>query len=463
MPAATERVNLVFLFADDWRVDLPPVLATHTPHIEALRAAGHDFANAFVSTPVCPASRASVLTGLYESSHRFTFQTPPLDLRLLEHSVPRLLRRHGLVTGMIGKDGAALDGPRAELLFDEFRPVSRHPSIVQEYVPGLGPQHAVDHIGDLAVDFIERRAAEDFALFVWFHSPHAQDEDPLQFIPPDRHAGLFAETTFVPPPTWEPSFFAAQPWFLRQSLNRERFWWRWTEELYEPMMRRYLQMIVGLDDAVGRIVEAVSRAGIAGRTVVVLSSDNGFFVGERGFAGKWLGYEPSLRVPLVVFDPRRGAGVVPETVLNLDLAPTFLELAGVPVPARMQGRSLVPLLERGVAPALSHGPAWRDDFFFEHSFAGVKTPIPRHYGVRSDTGFKLIRYRDHGQDELYHWAADPYESIDLVDDPAYSQLLAMLRQRAEALRLEAQGLLFADGFEDGTLTDWSSTALGTDR
>jgi arylsulfatase A-like enzyme len=197
------------------------------------------------------------------------------------------------------------------------------------------------------------------------------------------------------------------------------------------MTRGYFRMLSGVDAAVGRILDELESLGIAQNTVVLLMGDNGYFLGERGYAGKWLPYDLSIRVPLVVYDPRvtgRLRGSIPSPpVLNIDIAPTLLDLAGIEAPAAMQGRSLAPLL-MGEVPA-----DWRGDFFVEHLFDHPQ--IPKHEGVRGER-FKYARYFEQVPvyEEVYDLLEDPLETRNLSGDPDYRGILEELRGRTDELR-----------------------------
>ena len=195
-------------------------------------------------------------------------------------------------------------------------------------------------------------------------------------------------------------------------------------------------MISGVDAAIGRVLDELEALGIAGNTIVLLMGDNGYFLGERGYAGKWLPYDLSIRVPLVVYDPRvedrlRGSTST-LTALNVDIAPTLLDLAGVEIPTSQQGRSLVPLLE-GESPA-----DWRTDFFVEHLFEHPE--IPTHEGVRGER-FKYARYFEQVPvyEELYDLLEDPLETRNLVGNPDYRAILDELRGRTDELQDEYGG------------------------
>jgi len=237
---------------------------------------------------------------------------------------------------------------------------------------------------------------------------------------------MYEDVVFPPPRLNDPAIFAALPDFLQTTINRERFFWRWNTPLkYQTNMRAYARMVSGIDQAIGRFLKALDDAGLAENTIIVYSADNGYFAGNRGLAGKWAHYEESLRVPLIIVDPRlpqehRGR-VAEAPALNLDLPASFLDWAGVDSPAGYQGRSLRPLLA-GDLPA-----DWRRDSFHEH-FA-VRNRIPAFEGIRTER-FKYVRYVDaNGFEFLHDLQNDPDELINLAGDPAHAAVLERLRRR----------------------------------
>ena len=323
------------------------------------------------------------------------------------------------------------------------------------YVPFAAPymrqqedgstRHLTDITADRAIEFLGAAdQSRPFALTLSFNAPHAEDGDERQYIWPQAMDGKYADVAIPDPPLSEPAFFEALPEFLQEaSLNRVRWYWRFdTPEKAQRMTRGYLRMISGVDAAIGRVLGELDALDLASHTVVILMGDNGYFLGERGYAGKWLPYELSIRVPLIVFDPRveqESRGAVPSLpVLNIDIAPTLLDLAGLEVPSAMQGASLVPVLE-GALPA-----AWRNDFFVEHLFENPE--IPKHEGVRGER-YKYARYfeQDPVYEELYDLVADPMETKNLAGDPDYFEILTELRRRTDELQAEYGGPYKPDG------------------
>lgn len=377
-----ERPNIVLLITDDQRNDSlgcagHPVLLT--PAIDGLAAEGVRFENAFVTTPICAASRASILTGTWERRHGYTFGTPPLSAEQIAQSYPGLLRAAGYHTGFIGKYGVRAPDDAPALMYDYFRSYEQ-PFRVQ--LADGSTRHLTDIAQDDALEFLGGCERErPFCLTVSFNAPHAEDAnraDPYPYSPPE--AGLYLDCE-LPPPLVSSEFWRGLPEFFASSLNRERWFWRWdTPEKYDRFLRDHYRMISGIDRVIGRILDELESRGLADNTVVLFTGDNGYYMGSRGFAGKWSHFEESLRVPLVIRDPRvatRARGrLASELALNVDLAPTILDLAGVAAPASYQGTSLVPLV-RGAA-----APAWREDFLFEHLMDDEH--IPRMEGVHGE-------------------------------------------------------------------------------
>jgi arylsulfatase A-like enzyme len=431
-----ERPNIIMILTDDQRWDALGHAGNdiiRTPCMDELAREGVWFPNAFVTTPICAASRASIMTGLYERCHRFTFNTPPLARELARVSYPWILKEHGYHTGFIGKFGMTWEERLDTVLFDFYSRPGEQSWATTYY--RLNPEHTgfrhlSTEIGDLSLRFLEEYASKGpFCLSISFHAPHAEDCDPRQYIYPLETDSLYRDEVIPPPMYGDPSWFEAQPPWVREGLNRVRWYWRFdTEEKYQRMVKGYYRMISGVDRQIGRIREELERLSVAGQTIIILLGDNGYFLGERGFAGKWLMYEPSLRVPLVVYDPVSGhQGTCPEMALNIDIAPTILGYAGIPVPGQVQGADLREVM--GADPG-----AWREAFLCEHLFDHPK--IPRSEGIRT-TRHKYFRYLDHpSHEELYDLEADPLEAVNLAGDPRYRDHLMKLRGRCDELVTE---------------------------
>ncbi len=418
------RPNLLVVVTDDQRADAlgcagNPIILT--PNMDALAGHGLRFTHAFVTTPICAASRASILTGLYERAHGYTFGQPPLGEELVQLSYPRLLRQAGYRTGFVGKLGVKIDDGGTEEMFDVFRPAG-----YPYFAENLGGRHLTDVNTDQAIEFLrECDPSLPFCLSISYSAPHAEDNNPDQYVWPAACDALYEDVVIPAPATSDPAFFEALPEPLRASLNRERWHWRFdTPEKHQRMVKGYYRMISGVDMALGRLVVTLEELGLDENTIVVLVGDNGYFLGERGYAGKWSMHDLSTRVPLIVHDPRAPAGkrgrTIDELVLNVDLAPTLLDLAGIPVPRDLQGRSLRPFLE-------DLAVEWREEVFTEHLWE--YEPIPRTEAVRTKR-WKYVRYLDHPElEELYDLARDPREEFNLAGDEAHEDQLRALRKR----------------------------------
>lgn len=436
-----EPLNVVVIVSDDHRADVlgcagHPIV--RTPNLDRLAADGVRFENAFVTTSICAASRASILTGLPERAHHFTFGRPPLAESLAGTSYPARLRAAGHRTGFVGKFGISVEGGRATIdrMFDEFTPITRTPYL--KTLPDGSTRHATDLIGDAAVDFLERAATnQPFCLSISFNAGHAEDGDlENHFPPPATEADLHAGVPMPRPRLDGGRHFEGQPAFLRESMNRDRYRWRWdAPEKYDRNLRNYFRMLAGLDRNVGRVLTALDRLGLADDTMVIFLGDNGYYMGERGFAGKWSHYEESLRIPMIVFDPRLDAAdrgrLETATTLNIDVSPTVLAAAGLPHPSPPAAGRPLPIVQEA---ALRASP--RAGFLCEH---GMKHPdIPRWVGYRTGD-LKYARYLDHpeGGEFLHDLRTDPDESVNLADVPARATDLAEMRRACDAAILEA--------------------------
>ena len=439
----SRRPNILFLLTDNQRDDLlgcagHPILST--PNMDRLAAVGVRFANAFVTTPICAASRASIFTGLYERLHRFSFHTPPLRKQFTDISYPALLKRAGYRTGMIGKFGLTKkdepnleDAGAVQKMFDVYDNYEHWgDDQYHRRQPDGTQRHLTDITADKVVEFLGGcRAGQPWCLSVSFNAPHSQDHVPDPYIYPPSAEGLYEGVTIPEPINAEPEFFDALPEFIRCSESRRR----WTEkftprQVYQRNMRDLFRMITGVDITMGRIFAELDALGMADNTVVIFMSDNGMFYGDRGLSDCWLLHEQSIRVPLIVCDPREGQSqrdvVLDEMALNVDVAPTILDLAGLDVPRQIQGRSLLSLVHGQDVP-------WRTETFLEHLFdPPEQLRIPKSEGVRTDR-WKYICYFEQSPpyEELYDLSADPNESINLAGRSEHAATLDEMRRRCD--------------------------------
>lgn len=419
--------NIIFLLTDDQRWDTIGCAGNsiiQTPNMDRLAENGVRFEKAFVTTPICAASRASIFCGLYERTHNYTFTKPPLARQYTDISYPRLLRQAGYRTGFIGKYGIKVEGGVTAEMFDSFQPTS-YPYFKE--VDGE-KRHLTDIHGDLAVDFLQTASKDQpFCLSLSFWAPHANDGEEEQYFWPEALDGFYDEVHIPEPETADPAFFDTHPEFLKKSMNRTRWNWRFdTPDKYQKMVKGYYRMISGVDAVLGRIIAELRNLELDENTIIILSSDNGYFLGERGFAGKWLMHDVSIRVPLIIYDPRfplsRKGSIREELVLNIDIPATILDMAGLETPSSMEGTSLVPVLREKAGD-------WRQEVFCEHLWENVE--IPQSECIRT-LKWKYIRYPQHPDfEELYDLQSDPKEIHNLVSDAAYSLVLMELREKCE--------------------------------
>ncbi len=432
-----ERPNIIFILTDDQRFDALGFAGNsliHTPEMDKLASEGTYFKNATVSTPICAASRASILSGLYERTHRFNFQTGNVRQEYMQQSYPRLLRDAGYYTGFYGKYGIRYN--EVEQLFDSYEIYDRNNAFKDRrgyYYKTLGKDtvHLTRYTGQQALDFIEDSdPSKSFCLSLSFSAPHAHDPAVDQYYWQTETDELLQGITLPGPDLGEDKYFDEQPDFVRAGFNRLRWTWRYdTPEKYQHSVKGYYRMISGIDLEIGKIRAKLREKGLDKNTVIILMGDNGYFLGERQLAGKWLLYDNSVRVPLIVFDPR-----VPrhqeseELAQNVDVPSTIIDLAGLEQPTTWQGKSLVPIVHQ------EKRSLERDSVLIEHIWEFEH--IPPSEGVRT-RDWKYFRYvNDKSLEELYDLKNDPKEINNLVNSQGHQQILQSLRKKCDALIAE---------------------------
>ncbi len=441
--SAGPRPNVVFVMADDHAAHAISAYGSRvneTPSLDRIAREGMLFRNAFVTNSICTPSRAAILTGAY--SHR---NGVPVFNRFdgSQPTVATLLQAAGYHTGMIGKwhlgsDPVGFD--RWEILPGQgvYRDPVLYTATGETTYSG---RYVTDVITDLGIDFIRRRPKDrPFFLMLHHKAPHRE------WTPDERHRRMFEGRTIPEPPTlWDD--YETRTDALRENrqrvaddltprdLKREpppglegRDLARWQ---YQRYMQDYLACVQSVDDNVGRLLDFLKESGLERDTIVVYTSDQGFFLGDHGLYDKRFMYEESLRMPVLVRWPQviRPGSRTEALALNLDFAPTFLEAAGARVPASMQGRSLVPLL-RGEAPA-----DWRTAIYYRYYHDPGHHDTRAHYGVRTAT-HKLIHFWTKGQWELFDLRADPAELRNLYGRPGQEAVTAELKATLARLRAE---------------------------
>lgn len=431
LPPAVARPNILFLLVDDLRHDTFG-FAGHkicrTPHLDRLAAESHVFKNAFVTTAICMVSRASIFTGQYEARHKIHDFRTEFTESAWGKSYPHLLKAAGYHTGFIGKYGVGNKMTEARKTFDFWRGFAGQGRFLDPKRPNN--QHLTALQGDQSLEFL-RTVPEDkpWCLSVSFKAVHCQDGAKRQFPPDARDENMFSGVTIPAPPLSEPAIFQSLHEPLKTSESRRRWEIRFSPQLFQETVKDYYRLLFGVDREVGRMREALKKHGMAKNTVIIFTSDHGFYLGERGLAGKWFAHEESIRIPLVIHDPRDEAESKPpheELALNIDMAPTILSYAGISAPEDMQGRTLSPLLS-------GSSESWRQDFFYEHHF--IPNRIPESEAVRGQR-WKYIHWLapKPGIEELYDLQSDPLERANLAGSPSHQKKLMEMRQRWKELR-----------------------------
>lgn len=457
------RPNIVVMMTDDHAA---PAISTYgsvinrTPAVDRLAAEGMRFDNAFCTNAICSPARATLLTGTYSHVHGMTtLEQPRQKFRADQPAFPELLQESGYQTAIVGKWHLGHGSGHNPRGFDHWEILPEHgvyrdPTFVTARGEREYPGYVTDIITDLGLNWLDGRDPDrPFCLLVQHKAPHRA------FEPAERHRHLYENEDIPAPATLHDDLSdraaAAREAQMRMSdltpedlkaevpaglSAEEEFEWR-----YQRYIKDYLRVVAALDENVGRVLHYLDVSGLSEDTVVVYTSDHGFFLGEHGWFDKRFMYDPAMRIPLVVRHP----GVTPpgsacaELVANVDYAQTLLDLAGVAPHPRMQGRSLVPLL-RG-----EHPGDWRDAVYyryFEH--LDVNHNVQACYGVRTRT-HKLIHYPGHGSGqpgargarrepewELFDLERDPDELRNRYADPAYADMVAELTAKLESLQQE---------------------------
>lgn len=422
-----KRPNFLVLIADDQRwdqlscADQPLIPELKTPNMDRLAEQGVYFKQAFVTTPICAVSRASIMTGRYVSTHGMNHFKTSIAPEVLRKSYPALLQDKGYRTAVLGKWGMGTDG--TDDIFDLFDAWANQGRYFHD--TDKGRMHNAEWLANRAHAFFEScQSDEPFCLTVCYKSPH----HPYQ--PDERDKDLFAQVDIPKRQTDTPAAYQAitSDW-MEKSLNRWCYFdERKDEATKDDFEKNFLRCVKSLDRSVGKIMQSLADLGLDENTVVIYLSDNGYLWGEHGLGGKWLLYEESIRVPIIIRVPGQPATLqgmrLDDLALNIDIAPTILDMAGIPIPPDMDGVSLYAHVSGQAAPA-------RTDFFMEHvGVIDVKNPIPDSRGVRTQE-WKYIRYVnvEPEVEELYHIKVDPLEAHNLAKDVKYAQIKKQLRNR----------------------------------
>lgn len=494
LSAQSKRPNIVFIMTDDHSkraVSAYDNTLTQTPNIDRIGKEGITFHRAFVTNSICGPSRAVMLTGKYSHINGFRDNSDRFDGS--QQTLPKILKANGYYTAMIGKWHLSSEPSGFDywnVLIDQGE--YYNPDMIEMGDTVRREGYATNLITDIALETLEKRRPKDqpFCMFVHQKAPHRN------WMPDSTHFAMFNDRDLPMPATffddyqgrsraaseqdmrvenmflnydlklflknpkdetgtggkqktWGPEILA--PHLKRMNEGQRKAWYDYYQPIsdafyrdkpqgqalaqwkYQRYIKDYLRCIASVDDNVGRLMAYLKAHDMLDNTIIVYTSDQGFFLGEHGWFDKRFMYEPSLSMPLLMRFPEKiPAGTTSnELVLNLDFAPTLLEVAGIKPPADMQGRTLVPLFKTGKTRG------WRKSIYYHyyeypHGWHFVK----RHYGVRTNR-YKLIHfYNDSDEWELYDLQRDPEEMHNLYGKPPYRRLEKRLKK--EILRLQHQ-------------------------
>ncbi|MCP4454994.1 MAG: sulfatase [Planctomycetes bacterium] len=441
----TKRPNIVLLLTDDQTYRSMGCYGnaqTKTPHLDRLGADGLIFDAAYDTTAICMPSRAQVMTGMYEYKTGCNFSHGPLSADKWTQSYPVLLREAGYYTGFVGKFGFAVkpnaDDPsnyhhNEDLPIDSFDEWYGWPgqgsykTKDNEFVASYATKypHVTRTCGAASQDFIKSAKAENkpFCLSVSFKAPHGpMSPDPF-------FDDVYADTVWQEPPNYDEKGAAHLPDQAksgRQYLHINDF----EPDRFQGTMRKYNQLVYGIDYAVGMIREELTRQGVADNTVILFLTDNGYSCGAHGMGGKVLPYEEPSRSPMILYDPRHPVSGkearVKSVCANIDAAPTVLDIAGLPIPKNMDGRSLMPLLDNPECTV-------HDSILLINAWGNA----PTHSLAVVTNRYKYIHWPfAHDMEpaeELYYLANDRFEMINLVTRPDRQGVLKLMQKRYDEL------------------------------
>lgn len=485
---AQGRYNIVYIMTDDHTAQMMSCYDNRfveTPNLDRVANDGVRFVNSYVANSLSGPSRACMLTGKHSHKNGFTNNEHGI-FDGSQQTMPKLMQKAGYQTALIGK-WHLVSTPTG---FDYYNILPAQGNYYNpEFINMDGSEttekgYVTNVITDKAIDWMEhkRDKSKPFILFVHHKACHRD------WLPEIKYLRLYEDSTFALPATFYDDY-AGRPAAAAQEMeignndhmdivydtkmyrpgittrlsgaylnmvgrldskdraeydyfydslaadfnNRKLTGKALAEFKYQRYMRDYAKVLKTLDDNIGRTLDYLEKAGLKDSTLVVYTSDQGFYMGEHGWFDKRFMYEESLNTPLVMSLPKglQARGDIKEMVQNIDYAPTFLEIAGAPVPSNIQGVSLLPLLQG------KHPKSWRKSVYYHYYEYPAEHSVKRHYGVRSSDGYKLIHfYNDINHWELFNLNADPSELHNIYGQPGTEKVTKRLMN--ELIRLQKQ-------------------------
>jgi len=456
----TRLPNILYIMSDDHAAHAMSCYGSRineTPNLDRIAREGMRFDNCFCTNSICTPSRATILTGTWNHVNGVTTLATHMDNRLL--TFPKLLRRQGYQTAVIGKWHLGRGPAHEPAGFDYWNVLPGQglyydPIMIEQGEEKRFQGYVTDLITEFCLEWLEQRdPSRPFCLLCHHKAPHR----PWQ--PGPRQAALYEDDDLPEPETFNDDYSnraraAAEAKMrvdrdlnetdLKQPVPEGLSWEEERHWKYERYIKDYLRCVAGVDESVGVLLDYLDRNGLRDDTIVIYTSDQGFFLGDHGWYDKRFMYEESLRMPFVVRYPKEVApgSVCRDIVLNADIGPTFLDFGGIDVPEEMQGRSFRPLLQ-GRRPE-----DWRTSFYYRYWMHLAHHYVCAHYGVRTDR-YKLIYYYgealgqpgavDESKEpewELFDLADDPLELNNVVAAPEYRATAAELRDELHRLQAE---------------------------
>jgi len=440
-------MNIIFILADDHRYDamgfMNKIKGLQTPGMDRLAKEGVHIKNAFVSTALCSPSRASILTGQYAHTHTVVDNEAALPSNLV--FFPSYLQKSGYQTAFVGKWHMGNTDDQPQPGFDHWisfqgQGVYYNPTfnVDGKRIKQAEGSYITDLLTDYALEWLNKtNKSKPFFLYLSHKGVHAE------FYPAKRHEGKYTDVPVVCPPSMyltatdssktygipTPPGSKVNTRDIPNWVRAQRYSWHGVDYMYhgtikfDDFYRRYLETLQAVDESIERIINWVVSHGLKDNTMIVYMGDNGFSFGEHGLIDKRHAYEESMRVPLLVWAPGmvKPNSVMEQIIMNVDLAPTFLDLAGIAKPKQMQGFSFAEILG-------GKGVTWqRDKVFYEYYWEAAFPQTPTTFAIRTER-YKYIYYNGIWDiNELYDLQADPYEMNNLIRDPAYQQTGMKLR------------------------------------
>lgn len=460
----TNRPNILFIMSDDHAAHAMSCYGSRinqTPNLDRIANGGMRFNNCFCTNSICTPSRASILTGTYNHINDVTTLDTPMDNRL--QTFPKLLQEVGYQTAIFGKWHLGQGPDHCPTGFDDWavlpgQGLYHNPDLIFKGPDG-GERRTVhgyvtDIITDLSLEWLKARNADrPFCLMYHHKAPHRAWE------PDEKHAHMYLNEEIPEPETLYDDYSgraaaaaAAEmrvgvhmnPLDLKSTINKDLPENELRKWAYQRYIKDYLRVIASIDDNVGRVLDYLDEAGLTENTIIVYTSDQGFFLGDHGWYDKRFMYEESLRMPFIVRYPQEIApGTVnDDMILNVDFAPLFLDLAGVDIPDEMQGRSFRPLLN-GERPA-----DWRQAMYYRYWMHKAHHNVYAHYGIRTMQHKLIYYYADAlGQAgtidetyapewELFDLVQDRYELNNVINDPAYAETVTQLKAQLHQMQAD---------------------------